>query len=261
MQKRHSLGTKAGCDHVCQDQIQPVLPVGTSAWRNPVRCGTHGELVRRRLQGIDVCVAPECLRVGQTLRRFRIWMTGHQQTGDQQLHLVHELMVIEAGTVPFDHGELGIVQSPRLAVAEDAGDLVDGPAPGRQQSFHGELRGGLQVKLAAPGTRVVSRETGNVHIRHGAVRKDGCVNLDDSTLRKERPDEREHLRAALNHLQRRRRRPVLFSIACGLRLGPRGWRVPEGTCLSRSSRCWNRNHGGLFSPWRAPRIRRFSCPP
>ena len=49
------------------------------------------------------------------------------------------------GPVPLQHGELGMVQRPALAVAEHPGEIEDLRLAGRQQLLAGEFRRGVQV--------------------------------------------------------------------------------------------------------------------
>ena len=65
------------------------------------------------------------------------------------------------GAVPFEHGELGMVQGPALAVAEDVGEGEQARLAGGQQLLAGELGRGVQVEPAlrrAVGGLGVGRE-------------------------------------------------------------------------------------------------------
>ena len=67
----------------------------------------------------------------------------------QRRAVVHQRLVGRAGAIPFQQGELGMVQRPALAVAPDPGEFEDPRLAGRQQLLAGELRRGAQVERRA----------------------------------------------------------------------------------------------------------------
>jgi hypothetical protein len=110
-------------------------------------------------QEVDAGMAVEGLGEGQALRRgLRVdglapvgegpgagGLGGERQQGGA---VVHQRLVGGGGAVPFQHGELGMVQRAALAVAPHPGELEDLGLAGGQQLLGGELRGGAQVERA-----------------------------------------------------------------------------------------------------------------
>ncbi len=104
-----------------------------------------GEAFERRLQRDAAGAAPVALarrRVGRLVERAG-------SLGDELLEIVHDLRRAARRGVELEHGEFGVVRARRLAVAEDARQLVTAriPAP-RQQPLHGVLGAGHEMKSA-----------------------------------------------------------------------------------------------------------------
>jgi hypothetical protein len=93
---------------------------------------------------------------------------------EEKLDLVHEIVVIETGTVPLEHRELGIVAGAALLRSKRLTNLEDGTRPRRNEPLHGELRGRLQETL--PRSNAVDKRVG-----HCGVTERGCFHLDDAT--------------------------------------------------------------------------------
>ena len=68
--------------------------------------------------------------------------------------VVHQHLVALVRPVPFEHGELGMMQRAALAVAKRAGELDDARLACRQEFLAGEFRRGSQVEpFAGAGRR------------------------------------------------------------------------------------------------------------
>jgi hypothetical protein len=57
--------------------------------------------------------------------------------------------LIFAGTIPFEHGEFGMMDRGALAVAEDMGELENARQPRRQQFFHRKFRRCVEIERPA----------------------------------------------------------------------------------------------------------------
>src|SRR5690606_27768438 len=65
----------------------------------------------------------------------------------QDLDAVGDHVAIgRTGAIPFEHGELGMVQRSALAVAPDMAEAGDAGLARRQQLLHGEFRRGVEVE-------------------------------------------------------------------------------------------------------------------
>ena len=70
--------------------------------------------------------------------------------------VVHDRLVAGAGAIPFEHGELGMMQRRALGVAEHAGELEEPRHAAGQQLLHRELGRAVQPARARRGRRASS---------------------------------------------------------------------------------------------------------
>ena len=69
---------------------------------------------------------------------------------DHRHAVVHDEVIGLAGAIPFEHGELGMMQRPALAVAEDARELDDARFACSEELLAGKLRRGAQETAIVP---------------------------------------------------------------------------------------------------------------
>ena len=118
---------------------------------------------------------------------------GLRGAGHHRHAVVHQQLVLAMRPVPFQHGELRMVQRAALAVAEAAGELEDAPFAGRQQLLAGEFRRGAQEAPVAAGGRRHFRPHGmDVGLVAGGDLQDRGLDLDEFQHREQvpqRPDD------------------------------------------------------------------------
>ena len=160
----------------------PVIPVKLALDLDSEFFRRPSQLPHPALDGIEPETIAEELPVAELLPAS-IPGELRQEQADEGADLVHELVVIEPRPVPFDDGELGVVQPASLTFSKGVGDLVDRPHAGGQQTLHGGLRRGLQVEgLPGPigaGTVAAYRRI-EMTVNHHAPRQQGGLNLDDA---------------------------------------------------------------------------------
>ena len=99
----------------------------------------------RRGERIEFEMAGECLPESHLPGRSRT-----ENAVEQCVDIPDEEVMVESDPVPFENRELRVVVSAALAIPECPGDLVDGPASRREQSFHRELGRCLKVPGTSP---------------------------------------------------------------------------------------------------------------
>ncbi len=97
----------------------------------------------------------------------------------------HQLRVVLPDPVPLDHGELGMVQRPPLAVAEDAGEIDDARLAGGDELLGGELGRGVEVERLGPPIDGQGLRGEAVEMRLVARRdlQDPCLDLGEGAVR------------------------------------------------------------------------------
>ena len=115
-----------------------------------------------------------------------------RQVRHQLLGVAHHLLDAREGTVPLEHGELGLVALAQLVVAEALGELIDALEAAREQPLHLVLGAGDQVALALPslhGHRI------EVHVEPGARHHQRRLDLEEVLLIEEGAHRAQQLRA------------------------------------------------------------------
>ena len=113
--------------------------------------------------------------------------------------ILHERLVGRVGAIPFEHGELGMVQGPALAVAEHVGEGEQPRLAGGQELLAGELGRGVQIEAAAgrPVDRgELGREGVQMRLVAGRGLQDRGVDLDEAARIEPTPQRRLDPRAA-----------------------------------------------------------------
>jgi hypothetical protein len=155
---------------------------------------------------IDPGIAPEGIAHGQPLGlrpRIATTITPAQflDPGQRQQPgaVLHDRLVAHAGAVPFQHGELGMVQRRALGVAEHPGELEQPRHAAGQKLLHRELGGAVQPAFAlfAVGQLPVGGEAGEMDLRARRHLQDRRLDLDEALGRKPRPHGRLQSRPRL----------------------------------------------------------------
>ena len=126
---------------------------GQFRWRQRqhtrARMPFEGFVVRQSAEGASQCR-------GRIDRFAGTHIIGTPEFGHFPIHMAHQLLdevhllfVRVFNSVPFHHGEFGVVVASHLITPEGTCDLINGSRTGRQQSFHPEFRGCLQIQLFA----------------------------------------------------------------------------------------------------------------
>ena len=93
-------------------------------------------------EGVDLAAAPAQHRRAGSTRRL----------GQQRGAVPHQGLIVFPRAIPFQHGELWMVQRGALAIAEDPGEIEQARLAGRQQLLGGEFRRGVQIiRIAGAG--------------------------------------------------------------------------------------------------------------
>ena len=128
--------------------------------------------------------------------------------------VVHQHLIPLADPIPLEHGKLGRVQRPALAVAPDMGKGVDPGFPRRQQFLHRKLGRGVQIHRV--GNSVIPDGLGGKPVQmrlvSGADGKGRRIHFGKALGRQPDPD------GALYPVARQQQRPAV-SMARG---GPPG---------------------------------------
>jgi hypothetical protein len=136
---------------------------------------------------------------------------GSEDRVQEFVDLVHQRVMVPTRAIPLEDRELGVVPIARLAVADRPADLVDRPAAGGEQSFHGELRGGLKEEVASPvraGAAVPTAQGLEVEVGDRRRGEQGSLHLEDLALGEERADPGQNLGAEAESFHRGRWAPV-----------------------------------------------------
>ena len=121
--------------------------------------------------------------------------------------------MVPADAVPLQHGELGVVALPGLAVAEHAAELVAVADAGREQAFHRVFGRGTQPAFARARIGVAAeRGAEAVDVRFGVAggAEDRRLDLQHAAPGKEIADQRVQRRA-----QRQRAPQPFAAVAAG----------------------------------------------
>ncbi len=113
---------------------------------------------------------------------------------EQRRAVVHQAPVGLAGAVPFEHGELGMVQRTALAVAIDRAEAENPCFAGCEQFLAGEFRRGVQVERRARGVGQ-DRLRGEGRQMRLVARRDlegRCLDLDEIALGEPVADRRRY---------------------------------------------------------------------
>ena len=96
--------------------------------------------------------------------------------------IVHQRLVGLARAIPFEHGELGMMQGAALAVAEHVGEGENAPLAGRQQLLAGEFRRGVQIELLRLAVRPdqLGREGVQMRLVAGRDLQRSAFDLDEA---------------------------------------------------------------------------------
>ena len=115
----------------------------------------------------------------------------------------HDRLVAHAGAIPFQHGELGMMQRRALGVAEHARELEQFRNAAGQQLLHRELGRAVQPALAllAVGQLPVGGEAREMHFGAGRDLQDRRLDLDEALAREPLPHRRLQARACLQMRQ------------------------------------------------------------
>ena len=132
-------GREARLDRVREEELQPLVDVRR---RRRLEAGAP-DRVDHRVEIGAVRIEREHL-LEQARVAASIAARGAGDLAQERRHLVLKRRTVEAGPVPLEQRELGVVMAAALAVAERARDLEDGTAAGREQSLHRELGRGHQ---------------------------------------------------------------------------------------------------------------------
>jgi hypothetical protein len=102
---------------------------------------------------------------------------GHR--GDELLGVAHHLGHVGAGSIPFEHRELGVVARAELAPTEARGDLVDAAPARREQALHLVLRRRAEP-ARRPAIAAGHLERVEVHVEARRRNDDRRLHLDES---------------------------------------------------------------------------------
>ena len=129
----------------------------------PDGCESFSALADRREQ-VDAGMALERLGHGQPLGRRRgiadlvlpaqLLRAGERQ---QRRAILHDRLVARAGAIPFEHGELGMMQRRALGVAEDARELEELRARRRPAASSSRTRASCAASAARSSPSGVSQ--------------------------------------------------------------------------------------------------------
>ena len=113
--------------------------------------------------------------------------------------ILHDRLVARAGAIPFEHGELGMMQRRAFGIAEDARELEQSGHAAGQQLLHRELGRAVQPALAllAVGRLPVRDEAREMHFGAGRHLQDRRLDLDEAFGREPLPHRRLQARARL----------------------------------------------------------------
>jgi hypothetical protein len=106
------------------------------------------------------------------------------------------------GAVPFEHGELGVVQRPALAVAPDVAEAGDAGLAGGQELLHGEFGRGVEIEpVACP---VIADGGGREGVEMGLVagRELQAGRVDEQEALGRQPGAERQLNAVADQQQR-----------------------------------------------------------
>jgi hypothetical protein len=141
--------------------------------------------------GVEAGVLVEGIAVAQPQRRW----TAEDFT-KQSIYLIHQGVVVETWSIPFQQGKLGVMPAPPFSSAKYLADLVNRSRPRGQKTLHGKFRGGMQIEtLPAPDTRfpMASREAGEVGVGGSSRGQHRRIDLQDVPAGKETTDLGEDL--------------------------------------------------------------------
>ena len=148
--------------------------------------------VADRGEQVDAGVALERLGDGQPLRRrqgiadlvlpAQFLRAGQRQ---QRRAILHDRLVARTGAIPFEHGELGMMQRRALGVAEHARELEELRDAAGQQLLHRELGRAVQPAraLLAVGQFPVGGEARQMHLGARRHLQDRRLDLDEALAR------------------------------------------------------------------------------
>ena len=122
---------------------------------------------------------------------------------------VHPRVHVISGSIPLEHGKLGIMQLPPFAGSKRFGHLVDRNCTGGQQSLHREFRRRLHPKLQfVTGTLALrqdrfggNRDRFDVTVDPNVVREDRGFDFQEMPLLEKRPDFFQDCRALLKSFE------------------------------------------------------------
>ena len=172
---------------VAEQQVEAAVAVEAGGRRparsrrpRPLPQGLHGRAV-----DVHPGQRPKRPRIGDPPGR------GAREDGDDEVaDLLHEPVVVAVRAVPFEEGELGVVARPRLTGAKRAGDLEDGPAPGREKPLHRVFGGGLEP--AGPSVGSGRAEARDARVRGPARAEERGLHLQHPPTGEEVPNPRDH---------------------------------------------------------------------
>ena len=148
-------GAKSGLHCAGEEIVEAfVASGGRGTTRKSTRPACVVKFRHRRGKRIEIQMTQESVSERHAPRRLRT-----ENPVEQCVDIRDEEVMIESDPVPLQNRELRVVVPATLPVAERTGDLVDGPAARRKQTFHRELGRCLKVPDTSPA--LVCNETLN----------------------------------------------------------------------------------------------------